>query len=324
MGDPAGIGPEVLLAALAPAAVQRGANGLIVGDAAWLRRTARRLGIPWRWPVVAAPQTDPRAPAWQVWDAVRVADSVRPGRLQAAAGRAALAVLDQALTLIRDGAVEALVTAPVSKAAISTISPGWWGHTEYLGHACGVADPVMMFVAGPLKVSLVTTHESLAQALRTITPARVTQVVTRTVKALTGDFGVRRPRVAVAAINPHAGERGLLGTDEQQWIAPLIRTLQRTLLAQLSGPWPADTLFAQAARGQYDAVVAMYHDQALIPIKLLAWESAVNVTLGLPFVRTSPSHGTAFDIAGRGRADPSSMRHAIRLAIALASRRLSK
>jgi len=178
----------------------------------------------------------------------------------------------------------------------------------------------MMFVAGTLRVSLVTTHEALARAIRAITPARVARAVTLTAKALEGDLGIRRPRVAVAALNPHAGEGGLLGSEEQRWLAPLVRRLAARVPGQLSGPWPADTVFARAARGQHDAVVAMYHDQALIPIKLLAWDRAVNVTLGLPFVRTSPSHGTAFDLAGTGRADPRSMRNAVTLAIAMAHR----
>ena len=282
MGDPAGIGPEVVRKALASPSLRREARVIVVGDL-------------------------PRG--------------LRPGRIQAAAGRVALASLDHALTLLLSGEADALVTAPVSKQAINRVNRRWVGHTEYLGRACRVPHPVMMFVAGPLRVSLVTTHQAIARLPRAVTPANVAHVVSRTVEALRRDFGLRRPRVAVAALNPHAGEGGLFGTEERRWLAPLVRKLHRRLPARLTGPLPVDTLFAQAARGAYDAVVAMYHDQALIPVKLLAWEQAVNVTLGLPFVRTSPAHGTAFDLVGTGRADPSSMRRAIELAIQLARRR---
>lgn len=301
MGDPAGIGPWVALQAAAPESIRL----VLVGDAVWLRRLARRHRLPWPWTVVGRPVTGPRAPRRQVWDVVRVPAGVRPGRVQAAAGRAAWTALECAITLAQVGQADALVTAPVSKEAISRVHPGWTGHTEHVARACGVRHPLMLFAAGPLRIGLVTTHQSLAQVVRLLTPARVARVVRQTVAALRDDFGLPQPRVGVAALNPHAGEGGLLGTEESRWLAPLIRRLARQAPAVLSGPHPADTLFRQHARGAYDAVVALYHDQALIPIKLVAWEHAVNVTLGLPFVRTSPAHGTAFDLAralaGEGR-----------------------
>ncbi len=323
MGDPAGVGPSVALQALTPAALRRAGpvRVVLIGDARWLRRAARRRRLPWPWTVVRRPATGPRAPRFQVWDVVRVPASVCPGRVQAVAGRAALEALECAITLAQVGQADALVTAPVSKEAISRPGRPWTGHTEHLARACGVPQPVMMFVASPLRISLVSTHQPLAQAIRSLTPTRVAHVVRRTVETLRTDWRISRPRVAVAALNPHAGEGGLLGTEESRWLAPLIRRLARQVPAALSGPHPADTLFRQHARGAYDAVVALYHDQALIPIKLLAWEQAVNVTLGLPFVRTSPAHGTAFDRAAAGSADPSSMRAAVTLAVALARRR---
>ena len=325
MGDPAGIGPLVALQAAAPESVRL----VLVGDAVWLRRLARRHRVPWPWVVAGRPVMGPRAPARQLWGVVRVPATVRPGRVRAAAGRAALTALECALTLAQVGQADALVTAPVSKEAISRVHPGWTGHTEHLARACGVRQLVMMFAAGPLRVSLVTTHQSLAQVVRLLTPARVAHVVRQTVTALRGDFGLARPRVGVAALNPHAGEGGLIGTEESRWLDPLVRRLARQLPAELSGPHPADTLFRQQARGAYDAVVALYHDQALIPIKLLAWERAVNVTLGLPFVRTSPAHGTAFDLAEamarsggpRQRPDARSMQEALHLAATLARHR---
>ena len=336
MGDPAGIGPEVALWALAarPAAAASGrcrttalvgpaasrAGVILIGDARWLRKTACQVGLPWSWQVVRTPSTGTGAPIRQIWDLGHVPARVVPGRIQAAAARAALEALDGGIRLARSGVVRALVTGPVSKAAISRIRPRWIGHTEYLARACGVREPVMTFATERFFVSLVTTHQSLATAIRSVTPARVTRVVIETARALASRDTHRRPRVAVAALNPHAGEEGLLGHEETRWLRPLVRRLARQLPVELSGPWPADTLFPKMARGEYDAVVAMYHDQGLIPVKLLAWERAVNVTLGLPFIRTSPSHGTAFDVAGSGRADPRPMAAAVRFAITLASR----
>lgn len=333
MGDPAGVGPEVALRALTPLSRWRGTCVVLIGDAQWLRRVARRLRLPWPWTVVRTPDTRPDAPRWQLWDAVRVPPRVTVGRVQTAAGRVALQVLDRAIELVtlwnpakstprRWLLADALVTAPVSKEAINRVAPGWTGHTEYLAKASGRSHPVMMFVAGPLRVSLVTTHQPLAQAIRAITPVRAFHVVWETVNALQRCFGIAHPKVGIAALNPHAGEGGLLGKQEGQWMAPLVRLLARLCRTPISGPHPADTVFAQAARGQYDAVVAMHHDQALIPVKLLAWERAVNVTLGLPFVRTSPAHGTAFDLAGTGGADCRSMRCAIDLAITMARHRI--
>lgn len=309
----------------------------LIGDAAWLRRTARRHRAAWPWTVVRRPTGGRRAPAYQMWDVVRVPASVRLGRAQAAAGRAALEALECAITLVQIGQADALVTAPVSKEAISLsqdpANEVWRGHTEHLAEACGVERPVMMFVAGPLCVSLVTTHQPLAGAIRALTPGRVEHVIRQTVDALRIDWGLARPRVGVAALNPHAGEGGLFGREEARWLGPLVRRLARPLsgAAAISGPHPADTLFAQHVKGRYDAVVALFHDQALIPVKLVAWEQAVNVTLGLPFVRTSPAHGTAFDLAtkwaGDGtiprplQPDSQSMRAAMDLAVTLARHR---
>lgn len=322
MGDPAGIGPAVVLRAVTRMFRPPVARIVLVGDAVWLRRIARRARWPWPWVVTRRPVAGPRAPAYQLWDTVRVPAGVRLGRVSRAAGRAALEALDCAVTLVQIGQAEALVTAPVSKEAISLSAPGWTGHTEYLARACGVRRPVMMFAAACLRVSLVTTHQPLARAIRSLTPARVEHVIRRTIEALRADWGMARPRVGVAALNPHAGEGGLFGREETQWLGPLVRRLAGRLPAALSGPHPADTLFAQHVRGRYDAVVALFHDQALIPVKLVAWERAVNVTLGLPFVRTAPAHGTAFDLAAAGdRPDPSSMQAALELAVTLARRR---
>ena len=304
MGDPAGIGPEVILSTLArfPAGVRL----CVVGDLTLLRSIARRLHlkIPWE-------RTD--------WVDLRNAGSVRTGRPGVQSGRAAHAYLEEAVRRLRAGKADALVTGPVSKEAIARTGISWRGHTEYLAGAFRCRT-TMMFVTGRFRVSLVTTHWSIREVPRRIRQKEVERVLEATRRALILDFGIRRPRIGLSALNPHGGEGGMFGGEEKEILLPAARKLGRSV----AGPLPADSLMQAAARGEYDAVVALYHDQALIPVKLIGWEQAVNVTLGLPFVRTSPVHGTAFDIAGKGRADPSSMRAAIQLAIQLARRRTGR
>ena len=273
LGDPAGIGPEVIRLALArPPA---GARIRIIGD---------------------------------LFSAGR---PVRPG---IRSGRAAYACLEEAVRLLRAGEADALVTGPVSKEAIARAGIRWRGHTEYLAEKFRCRT-TMMFVTGRFRVSLVTTHWAIREIPRRIRQKEVTRVLQATRQALVRDFGIRRPRIGLAALNPHGGEGGMFGGEEKKILLPAARRVPG-----VTGPLPSDSLMQAAARGEYDAVVALYHDQALIPVKLIGWERAVNVTLGLPFVRTSPVHGTAFDIAGKGRADPSSMRAAIDLAIQLSRR----
>ncbi len=300
MGDPAGIGPEVILSTLArpPAGVRL----CVVGDLTLLRSIARRLylKIPWE-------RTD--------WVDLRNAGSVRAGRPGVQSGRAAHAYLEEAIRRLKRGEADALVTGPVSKETIARAGISWRGHTEYLAGAFRCRT-TMMFVTGRFRVSLVTTHWSIRDLPRRISQKEVARVLEATRRALIRDFGIRRPRIGLSALNPHGGEGGMFGGEEKRILLPAARRVPG-----VAGPLPADSLMQAAARGEYDAVVALYHDQALIPVKLIGWEQAVNVTLGLPFVRTSPVHGTAFDIAGKGRADPSSMRAALQLAIQLARRR---
>ncbi|MBI3322520.1 MAG: 4-hydroxythreonine-4-phosphate dehydrogenase PdxA [Candidatus Omnitrophica bacterium] len=315
MGDPAGIGPEVLLKALSSvrpepfgglrAGLAEGRiSATVLGDLTWLKRHGARLGIrvPWskaRWVDCGAVPAD-----------------LRQGRVQAAAGRSAHACLAEAVRRIRAGEADALVTAPVSKEAIVRAGIPWVGHTEFLARAFR-SRVTMMFVTGRFRASLVTTHLPLRRLPGAVRRAEVTGALRRTREALVRDFGIRRPRIGLAALNPHGGEGGLFGGEEKSVLRPAARAFGRSV----EGPVPSDWLMWAAARGRYDAVVALYHDQALIPVRMLGWESAVNVTLGLPFVRTSPVHGTAFDIAGTGRADPRSMIAAAGLAVRLARRR---
>jgi 4-hydroxythreonine-4-phosphate dehydrogenase len=290
MGDPFGIGPEVAVAALR----DTGAEVTVYGDPALFPGVSRIVPVP--------------------------VEGERPARPapSAAGGRASLKALDLALAALKAGRHDALVTAPVSKESLALAEGPVDGHTPYLGRAFGVEDPLMAFVwddAEPV-VALLTTHIPLRAVVSTLTGAKVERAVRRLHEALLNRFRRPRARIGVLGVNPHAGERGLLGTEEEDFLAPALDRLRAEGLS-VDGPLPGDAAFA--VRRQYDALLAMYHDQGLGPVKALAFDRAVNVTLGLPVVRTSPAHGTAFGIAGTGAADASSMRAAIRWAERLTS-----
>jgi len=319
MGDPSGIGPEVTARALA------GLRGLgvapyVFGDAVAFGRAAARARL-------VLPAIDPGEPLPAGGALVRVtrlpASARLPGRPAAAGGAAQLAYLEAAWAALRSGAADALCTAPVSKAQVQRALPGFVGHTEWLEARCRPHRSVMMLASARLRVALVTTHLALSRALRQITAERILRTIEVTHRGLARDLGVARPRIAVCALNPHAGEQGAFGDEERRRVAPAVRRARRRRL-DVSGPWPADSIFSRAAAGGFDAVVALYHDQGLIPAKLLdavTGDPAVNVTLGLPVVRTSPDHGVAYDLAGTGRASERSMAAAIRLAAEIAERR---
>ena len=279
VGDPAGIGPEIAAAAAAHPRVTEVCEPLIFAPAS--------------------------------------TDGIQVGEVSAAAGRAAYNTIVRAVDAARRGEVDAIATAPISKLALSHAGLPWKGHTELVAHLCGVTRVAMMFHAPQLKVVLITVHVPLKEV-----PALLTQHLTEDILSLTAEelprFGVPAPRIALAGLNPHAGENGLLGSEDMNVLAPAVAAV-RARGVNASGPWPADTVFVRAHRGEFDCVVACYHDQGLIPVKLLAFGQSVNVTLGLPIIRTSVDHGTAFDIAGKGVADSSSMIAAIRLAAELAN-----
>jgi len=236
-------------------------------------------------------------------------------------GRASIEYVDRALDIVRALEADAIVTAPVSKSSIQKAGfPRFQGHTEYLAERTGTKKFAMMFVGDGLKVSLVTRHIALKLVPDALTTALVSDTISLTHEFLKDRFGIKSPRIGVCGLNPHAGELGAFGTEEAKVIAPAIRRCAKTL-KNVRGPIPADSAFYDALNKKYDALVAMYHDQALAPFKMLYFKSGVNLTLGLPFIRTSPDHGTAFDIAGKGIADPSSMIEAIRLACSLAGKR---
>ena len=296
VGDPAGVGPEVTVKALAQPEVRELAELIVAGDPAQLAQVARDLGLPA--PERVEPAGDARA--------------VEPGRLSAGGGQAAVAAVRRGVELIQAGAASALVTGPINKEALRLAGYPWPGHTEMLAELCGVPEVRMLLVTDRLRVCHVTTHRSLRSAIEATTRDRVLETI-RMTAAGGRRLGFGTPRIAVAGLNPHAGEGGLFGDEEIREIAPAIEAARGEGI-DASGPWPADTVFWRASLGEFDFVVAMYHDQGHVPVKLAGFDEGVNVTLGLPFLRTSVDHGTAFDIAGKGRARWQSMAAAIRVA----------
>ena len=307
MGDPAGIGPEVALKALAAPAVSQLANFLIIGDNSVIDRMKRALNLKVDIPV---------------YDLANVSlKDFSFGRPSPAMGRAAIGYIDKALELLKANEADALVTAPVSKSAVSAAGiAGFKGHTEYLAARTGTREFAMMFVGEKLKVTLATRHIALKRVAQALTVKSVRSAILLTHEYLKKFFRVKRPRIGVAGLNPHAGENSLFGCEEEAIIKPAVRSASK-MASGVKGPVPADVIFHEALNGKFDAVVSMYHDQGLIPFKTLYFKNGVNLTLGLPFIRTSPDHGTAFDIAGRFIADPTSMREAIILACRLSRRR---
>lgn len=318
MGDPTGIGPEVTLAALRRPAVRRALQPILVGDLGVFADTARqlRLGmrfVPWE---PGQPAARGAVPVREV--ATLPARQRRPGRPTLAGGRAAHAAILEALRLVRAGAADALTTAPICKANLVAAGIEVSGHTELLAELCGKVPVRMMMIGDRLRVALVTTHLALRAVPDAFTAADVLATIRIADRALRQRFRIRRPRLGVAGLNPHAGEQGVFGDEDIRLIAPAVRRARRAGL-DVRGPLAADSLFPLAYRGAFDAVVCMYHDQGLAPFKLVHFADGVNFTAGLPVVRTSPDHGTAHDIAGRGRADASSMVAALCMAARLAS-----
>jgi len=300
LGDPNGIGPEITLKAYHRMTSSSSMRLQLVGSGKVVADTARRCGLPAPpLEVLIEPSYHPREP-------------LQPGRLQAESGRLAYQCLRTAHDLITSGRADGLVTAPWNKEALHLAGCPQVGHTEALAALTGATDPITLFVTGPLRIAFLTRHLALSAAVAAVTRQRIELFVRRLVVEL-GRIGIAKPRVAVAALNPHAGEGGLLGREEIEEIEPAVRTLQAEGL-NVTGPVPADAVFHAAIEGQFDCVVALYHDQGHIAAKTRDFFGTVSLTLRLPYVRTSPDHGTAFDIAGRGEADPRSMILAIEVA----------
>ncbi len=338
LGDPAGIGPEVVLKALMVKDWSAQAEITLFGDGAILARTLTHLRN----------QTGDQA--WPKLDQVVLMevpsslskDEFTWGQESAATGAASFAYLQAAIDATVAGQFEAIVTAPIAKSAWKSAGHDYPGQTELLAEGAGTQDFAMAFVARsphtgwPLRTMLATTHIPLQRVPQVLNPALMTQKLDVLIRSLRQDFGITEPRIAIAGLNPHSGEGGQLGREEQDWLIPWLEAQrQRYPQVQLDGPTPPDTLWVRpgqawfgtessAIESAHDAYLALYHDQGLIPVKLMAFDRAVNTTLGLPFIRTSPDHGTAFDIAGQGIADPSSTIAAIDLAIDLAQVRLKQ
>jgi len=317
LGDPSGIGPEVTARALAGLG-PRALSPCLFGDRSFAA-VAARAGL--RLAVVQPGESLPAGGA--LVEVTRLAPADRkPGQPTPAGGRGQLAYLAAAFAAVQEGRCDALCTAPVSKAQVALALPGFAGHTEWLEERSG-GRSVMMLASERLRVALVTNHLRLSRIPRAVTPDGILAVVEITARALSRQFGIARPRVAVCAMNPHAGDGGAFGDEERRLVEPALARARRKGI-RASGPWPADSVFFRAVAGEFDAVVALYHDQGLIPVKLLDavnGESAVNVTLGLPLVRTSPDHGVAYDLAGKWKANPASMVAAIRMAVRMAGGR---
>ncbi len=306
MGDPSGIGPEVTLKALSSRRVRSGPPVVLVGDPGVFDETATRLKLRFRFLPWSPPEALPQSGI-----PVRVTADLSPrdrklGKPGLAGGKAAYDAILEAFHLIRGGFAHALVTAPICKANLNAAGAHVPGHTELLAQLSHTREVRMMMVGSRLRVALVTTHMAISQVSEALSIRRVLDTITITDSALRTKFGISKPRIAVAGLNPHAGEQGLFGDEEIRVIGPAVKRASRRGI-EVAGPLAADGAFPRAAAGEYDAVVCMYHDQGLGPFKLMHFADGVNFTAGLPFVRTSPDHGTAHDIAGRGIADSRSM-----------------
>ena len=315
MGDPAGIGPEVIVKALADPEIRRRARFVIYGlnellayaadmaelDVFWWRDQHERITRNYPQSVVVADYDEIN------WFSNNVKESSKQG------GEASMRFVCDAVDDALSGKIDAIVTGPISKESWRLAGFKFPGHTELLTHRCRSKCSAMMFVGGPFRVVLATIHIGLLDIRHRFTIGRIFDPISLAHDALQEWFDIPKPKIAVAALNPHAGEAGQFGDEEKRIISPAILMAQEAGI-NVSGPFPADTLFYQALDGRFDAVIAMYHDQGLIPVKLLAFDKAVNVTLGLPIIRTSVDHGTAFDIVGRNRANPNSMIAALKLA----------
>lgn len=315
MGDPSGIGPEIIVKALAEPEIRKTAKFIIFGmneqlcyaadkaeiELFWGRHQHEKVSREYPYKVVVADYDDYSIPPW----------IKKPTKI---AGEASIRFCTDAIWAAKAGIIDAVVTAPISKTSWKLANAKWPGHTELLADKCKSPRKAMMFSTEKLKVALATIHDALFDVRHKFTIGRVFEPIDLLNTALIEYFDIPKPRIAVAALNPHAGENGQFGDEEKRIISPAIELANHQGINCL-GPFPADTVFLKAVNGDFDAVVAMYHDQAMIPIKLLAFETAVNITIGIPIIRTSPAHGTAFDIAGKNIANPTGIKSAITTAI---------
>ncbi len=325
MGDPAGVGPEIIVKALADRTIYRSCRPVVLGDTGVLSSAIKKAKVKISLEAVIAP-SEVRATPGKI-DVMALSElkdgGVLPGKPTIEGGKAMVKYIIRAVELSQTGELGGMVTGPINKALMHRAGHRYEGHTQLISQLTNTPDCVMMLAGERLRVALVTVHCPFAEVPAILDIELVRKTIAITARALEADLGFDRPRLAVAGLNPHAGESGLFGMEDERVIKPAVR-MARDAGYNVTGPLPADTLFYRAANGQFDAVVAMYHDQGLIPLKLLHFSDAVNVTLGLPIIRTSVDHGTAYDIAGTGKADPSSLKAAIRMAVTMAGSRSRK
>ncbi len=320
MGDPAGIGPEIIVKALAKKEVFAKCRPLVIGDEGILAHTIQWMKSPLVIKKIRGLEEGEFTPG--ILNLIPLTDlspeDVPLGMPQSRGGEAAYRYIVRGVEMALAGIIDALVTAPISKEALNDAGYHFPGHTELLAAMTGAEDYVMMLAGPRLRVALVTIHLPLREVPSSLSIGRIKKTIVITFQGLKEYFGIRNPKIAVAALNPHAGEGGLFGSEEGEIILPAIEECRQEGI-EVEGPLPADSLFFHAAQGRYDAVVSMYHDQGLIPLKLLHFREGVNITLGLPIIRTSVDHGTGYDIAGWGEADPTSLINAIKVAAEMAT-----
>ena len=322
MGDPAGIGPEIIVKALVNKDIYGLCRPVILGDPTVFSSSNSTCGQKISLNIIAGPsEASSKTGEMDIIAVSRLkSGQILPGKPTLEGGKAMVDYIIRAVDMTRKGEVDAMVTCPISKILMHQAGYVYEGHTQLISSLTNTPDYVMMLAGERLRVALVTIHCPLKEVSALLDQEQVYKTIIITAKALRNDFGFERPRLAVAALNPHNGESGLFGSEEEEIIGPAVRRA-RDEGYSVEGPFPADTLFHKAASGHFEAVVAMYHDQGLIPLKLLHFSDAVNVTLGLPIIRTSVDHGTAYDIAGKGQGDESSLKAAITMAASMAKNR---
>jgi 4-hydroxythreonine-4-phosphate dehydrogenase len=315
MGDPGGVGPEIIVRAIMSSDVRSCCAPIVIGDRIVMEEALRLINPSLKLRIIETPEeTSPAPEIIELIDLQMVRDFEK-GKASAEGGKASAGYIRKAVELALDKKVDGIVTAPISKEALKMAGMKWPGHTEMLAELTSTDDYAMMLVGGPLRVVLVTIHTSLRSVPGMITKDSVLRTI-RLAKKACDMLEIERPRIAVAGLNPHAGEAGIFGREEMEEIIPAVEEASKEGIPTI-GPFPPDTIFNKAYRGEYDIVVCMYHDQGLIPLKMIAFDVGVNVTVGLPIIRTSPDHGTAYDIAWQSRANPSSIIEAIKLAARL-------
>lgn len=315
MGEPGGVGPEVIVKALASSKIKNYCAPVVVGNSGVMENAVKLTGLPLKVKAISGlPGSRPAVGIIEVLD-VKAPSSFKKNVPSKNAGKAVVSYIKKAVELALNGEVSAIVTAPISKESLKMAGHTWPGHTELLAELTKTKDFAMMFASDKLKLILCTIHVPLKDVPKKINERLVLKTIRLAEKGC-GMLGIKNPRIAVAGLNPHAGESGVMGEEELKFIIPAINLAKKEAI-DVSGPYPPDVVFHKAYKRDFDMVVCMYHDQGLIPFKMLAFDTGVNITVGLPVIRTSPDHGTAFDIAWKNKANPSSMIEAIKLATML-------